>query len=446
MKRSIMSGLGIAAVVSLGLAGCAGGAEPEAPEAPPTVEATPEEEEEAELEPATLTLAAWSLATTPEFQVLADSFTEANPNVTVELKEYDAKEYDTQMIADLSAGSAPDLYVLKNLKNFFTYQDGGQLLDVSDVAGTLDESTNGLEAYQVDGATYAVPYRQDSWYVYYNQDLFTAAGVEGPGECWTWDEYADKAKELTAGLAAAGSPALGAYQHSWQSVVQGFANAQSPDADILTGDFQHLAPYYERSVDLQDSGAQVSHGTVTTNSLTYQAQFGKQQAAMMPMGSWYVATLLAQAKTGDADTFAWGIAPAPQLKCGSGDPITFGDPTAIGINPAIDEAKIDAAKAFLAFIGSEEAAVALAAIGITPAFAGDAVTEAYFGLEGVPTDDLSKYAFSTHDTKPENPVSEDTATIQTILSDAHTAIMSGSAAVDAALTDAEARAQSEALS
>jgi multiple sugar transport system substrate-binding protein len=70
--------------------------------------------------PVTLTMSAWSLDTTPEFKTLADSFHAANPDITVELKEYDPDNYDTQLTADLSAGNAPDVYVLKNLKNFVT--------------------------------------------------------------------------------------------------------------------------------------------------------------------------------------------------------------------------------------------------------------------------------------------------------------------------------------
>lgn len=441
MNRSIATGLGIAAAVSLALAGCSS--------SPDTGTATAPGSAEVPAEPVTISLAGWSLATTPEFQTLADAFHAANPNVTVDLKEYDATNYDTQMIADLAAGSAPDLYVLKNLKNFSTYEDGGQLLDVSDVTSTLDSGTSGLDAYTVDGVSYAVPYRQDSWYLYYNKDLFDAAGIAYPDGSWTWDDYVSTAKELTTALAASGSPALGTYEHTWQSVVQGFALAQTSDADLLSGDFSYLKPYYDRAVALQDSGAQVTFGTATTNSLTYQAQFGTQQAAMMPMGSWYVATLLAQQVTGDANTFTWGIAPIPQLDSSTTGPdktpVTFGDPTGIGINPAIDQSKIDAAKAFLAFAGGEDAAKALAAIGITPAYASDVVTAAYFGLTGVPTDDLSKFAFSTHDTKPENPVSSSTAGIQNILSDAHTAIMSESQDVDSALSDAASRAANEVL-
>ena len=441
MKRSIVTGLGVAAALSLALSGCGssgdGGDDASSPAGGDSAE------------PVTLSLAGWSLATTPEFQTLADAFHAAHPEVTVDVAEYDASNYDTQMIADLAAGSAPDLYVLKNLKNFFTYEDGGQLVDVSDVAAGLDSSTKGLIAYDVEGTTFAVPYRQDSWYLYYNKDLFDAAGIEYPDGSWTWDEYVSTATALTEALEAAGSPALGTYQHTWQSVVQGFALAQTPGADLLTGDFGYLKPYYDRAVELQDSGAQVTYGTATTNSLTYQAQFGTQQAAMMPMGSWFVATLIAQQETGDAETFSWGIAPIPQFDSSTTGtdktPVTFGDPTGIGINPAIDEAKLAAAKEFLAFVGSEDAATALAGIGITPAYSSDAVTDAYFGLAGVPNDDLSKFSFSTHDTKPENPVSANTATIQNILADAHSAIMSESQSVDSALSDASGRADNEVL-
>ncbi|QIK84683.1 ABC transporter substrate-binding protein [Sanguibacter sp. HDW7] len=396
----------------------------------------------------TLSLAGWSLASTPEFKTIADAFTAQNPNVTVELKEYDATNYDTQMTADLAAGTAPDIFVQKNLKMFYTYQSGQQLLDVSDVTNALDAATGGKDAYTVDGKSYAVPYRQDSWVLYYNKDLFNKAGVALPDGSWTWDDYANAAKAVTTGLKGAGSKALGTYQHSWQSTVQGFALAQTAGADLASGDFSYLKPYYERVLDLQDAGAQVPLGTVTTNSLTYQAQFGTQQAAMLPMGSWYIATLLQQQANGEAEDFEWGIAPAPQLDAStagtSATPVTFADPTGLGINPGIDKGKVDAAKKFLAFAAGEGGAQALAKIGITPALLSDAVTDTYFGLEGIPTDDLSKFAWQTHDTRPENPVLPTTAILQNILNDFHTAVLSGSVSVDDGLAEAAARAKSEA--
>jgi multiple sugar transport system substrate-binding protein len=396
--------------------------------------------------PVTLTMSAWSMKTTPEFQKLAEAFQAQNPEVKVEFKEYDATNYDTQLTADLAAGSAPDLYVLKNLKNFITYQAGEQLLDVSDVAGGLGDKVNGLGNYKVDGVTYAVPYRQDSWYLYYNKDLFTAAGVTPPSETWTWAEYEKASADLAAGLKAAGSPAKAAYQHVWQSTVQGLALAQTQGADLGSGDYGYLAPYYKRALEQQQAGAQVDYGTATTNTLQYQAQFGTQQAAMMLMGSWYVATLLAQQKAGTAQPFQWGFAPAPQADAGAKDkPITFGDPTGIGVNAAIDENKVAAAKKFLTFVAGEGGATALASIGITPATLTDPVVQAYFGVQGMPSDELSRFSFTTHDTRAENPVSAQTAALQNILQETHSAIMSGSTPVDEALTKAGERARSEVL-
>ncbi|MFC8943416.1 ABC transporter substrate-binding protein, partial [Streptomyces griseoincarnatus] len=309
----------------------------------------------------------------------------ANPDVTVELKEYPAGEdYDTALTADLAADAAPDVFIVKNLKNYVTFEEGGTLLDISDVAAELDPATGGLEPMAVDGVTYAVPYRQDSWFLFYNKELFEKAGVDLPDGSWTWDDYAEAAETLTKKIGE--KEVMGTYLHSWQSTVQGFALAQTEGASLDGGDFSFLAPYYERELALQDAGAQPSFATVTTNELTYQAQFGTQKAAMMPMGSWYIGTLVAEQESGDADKFEWGIAPIPQLDESTtgteNTPVTFGDPTTMGINARIDESKIEAAKGFLKFAAGPEGAAALAGIGITPALIDDAVADEIFSLKG----------------------------------------------------------------
>jgi multiple sugar transport system substrate-binding protein len=435
MKRTITTGVATAATLVLALTACgsggSGGGDAASPDGP-----------------VTLTLAGWSLSTTPEFQALADAYQEANPDVTVEVKEYPAgNDYATAMTADLAAGTAPDIYILKNLKDFVTYSAGSQLLDVSDVAAELDPATGGLDAYEAeDGKTYAVPYRQDSWVLYYDKDLFAKAGVAEPDGSWTWDDYDKAARDLTTALE--GDGVQGTYLHNWQSTVQGFALAQAEGADLLSGDYSYLKPFYERALALQDAGAQTDYGTITTSSLTYQGQFGLQKVAMMPMGTWYTATLLAQQESGEANDFEWGIAPIPQVDESAtgtdGTPVTFGDPTGLGINPKIDEEKVAAAKDFLKFAAGEEGATTLAEIGITPALTSDTVTETFFALDGVPGDDLSKFAFATHDTKPENPVGPQTAVVQNILNDLHSAVMSGSTGIDEAIAQAEQRVANEA--
>ena len=425
MKRIIVTTAGIAVGV-LALAGCSSGGS--------------SGDGVAEDGSLTLTLSGWSIETTPEFQLLADAYSEKNPDVTVEIVDYDPAEYNTLVTADLAAGKGPDIITQKEVKFVTTFQEGGQLLDVSDVA--LPDGIGGAESYEVDGTSYAVPYRQDSWVLYYNTALFDQAGIDYPDGSWTWEDYAATSEELTSAL----DGAKGSYQHSWQSTLQGFANAQN-DADIFAGDYDYMKPYYERVLTLQDDGAQESFNTVTANQLTYQGEFGKQNAAMLPMGTWFVATLIAQQSAGEADDFEWGVAPIPQLDESTTGleqtPVTFGDPTGFGINANINEDKIDAAKDFLAFAASEEAATALAEIGITPALLSDPVIEAYFAVDGAPQDDLSTFAVQTHETRPENPTSSKTSAVQNILNDMHSAILSGSEDVDAALADAEERVASE---
>jgi 3-isopropylmalate dehydrogenase len=74
MKRKFAVATGVALVAALSLAACGG---------------TPTEEPAAD-GPITLTLSGWSLATTPEFQVLADGFSKKYPDVTVDYQHVDA--------------------------------------------------------------------------------------------------------------------------------------------------------------------------------------------------------------------------------------------------------------------------------------------------------------------------------------------------------------------
>ncbi|NHI16601.1 ABC transporter substrate-binding protein [Microbacterium excoecariae] len=421
MKRSLPFGAALVASGAIVLVGCSGSSGA------------------AGGDPDTLTVSGWSVSTTPEFQLLADGFEAAHEGVTVEIVDYDPTEYNTLLTADLAAGTGPDIVTQKEVKFVTTFQEGGQLADVSDVE--LPDGIGGADSYVIDGAAYATPYRQDSWVLYYNKALFDEAGLDYPDGSWTWDDYVAAAETLSEG-----TDAKGAYQHSWQSVVQGFANAQS-GADILAGDYDYLAPFYERALALQDAGAQESFNTVSANQLTYQGEFGTQRAAMMPMGTWYVATLVAQQASGEADDFDWGIAPIPQAdEARTGidqTPVTFGDPTGFGVNANISEDKQELAKEFLAYAASEDAAVALAGIGITPAALGDAAVDAYFAADGAPQDDLSRFAVQTHETLPENPTSSETAAVQNILNDLHTAVLSGSADIDQAIAEAEERVASE---
>ena len=398
-----------------------------------------------------ISFAGWSLKSSPEFQALADAFNKEHPNVKVNIKEYSADDYDTQLTTDLSGGTAPEVFPVKNLQKYYTYAvDSQGLADLSSIAdGYKNDSNIDISQYNIDGKYYAMPYRQDSWVLFYNKTMFEKAGVAIPDGTWTWDDYIKAAEELKEKLPAAGYDANSVYptyHHNWQSVFQSFTTAQSAsDSDgakknFLSGDYSYMKDNYTNIfLKAQDEKLTVDYNTSSANKVQYQAQFGTEKAAMMPMGTWYAATLVSQQASGDADQFEWGMAPIPQsssVKSESGKPITFGDPTGLAISASATGQKQAAAVEFVKWASGEGGAKALAAIGTTPAYFSDAVVDTYFGVKGMANDDLTKKTWKEHDTRPENYVDKATNELQTVLKKTNSSIMTETDSVDNAIASA----------
>jgi len=161
----------------------------------------------------------------------------------------------------------------------------------------------------------------------------------------------------------------------------------------------------------------------------------------MPMGTWYISGIL-QAKKDAKSTVDWGIAPMPQID-DVDQTTTFGGPTAFAVNKASKHK--DAAKTFLAFAASLEGAKAISAIGVVPALQSDDVTAAYFALDGMPTDELSKEAFAPDDVALEIAPSDITADVDVILNEEHDLIMVGEKSVDDGIAAMESRVKQDVL-
>lgn len=129
------------------------------------------------------------------------AFEEQNPGISVSVETAPFGDYFTELQTRIAAGDAPDVFEL-NYENFVTYASRGVLLDVSDrlAADTaLAESIfpRALEAFNMDGAQYGLPASFSNVLLFYNQDLFVAAGVEYPTADWTWEDELAAAQQLT---------------------------------------------------------------------------------------------------------------------------------------------------------------------------------------------------------------------------------------------------------
>ncbi|WP_245881776.1 extracellular solute-binding protein, partial [Streptomyces milbemycinicus] len=99
---------------------------------------------------------------------------------------------------------------------------------------------SGLDAFDLKGDYYALPYRQDFWVLFYNKDLLKKSGADLSK--LTWSDYAELAKRLTTGSGS--SKVYGTYHQTWRSVVQAIAAAQT-GGDQLSGDYGFFKKQYE---------------------------------------------------------------------------------------------------------------------------------------------------------------------------------------------------------
>jgi multiple sugar transport system substrate-binding protein len=422
MKRYPSALAAIAAASAVTLAGCSS---PASETADPSA-------------PVTLTVSAWNLDKTPEFNALFTAFEAAHPNVTIQPVEILADDYPEKVATMLAGGDTTDVLTMKNVIDYARYANRGQLLDLTDFVGELErDKIAGLEPFDIDGKYAAVPYRQDFWVLYYNKALFDAAGLPHPDHL-TWAQYSELAKKLTSGTTADGQKVYGTYHHIWRSVVQATAAAQT-GGDQLSGDYGFFKDQYALALDLQNAGAALDWGTAKTQKVNYRSMFETGQTAMLPMGTWYIAGIKAALEAGTSSV-EWGMAPMPQISSG-GETATFGSPTAFAVN---EKAKNVAwAKEFIRFATGEEGAKVLAGIGVVPAYSSDAVTAAFTAL---PADELSRTTFTeSKKVALEMPVSEVTSDVDTILNEEHELIMAGQKSIDDGIRDAGDRVKNEVL-
>jgi len=146
------------------------------------------------------------------YQSLADAFHAAQSDVQVELRYVpDQAEYRRRLAADFSANVPPDVMLL-NYRRFATFAGQGGLQPLGDFlanSAVLKEEqffSSVIESFRFQDQLWCIPQNVSSLVIYYNQDLFDAAGLPYPGDDWTWGEFLAAAQRLTVDTDGDGRP------------------------------------------------------------------------------------------------------------------------------------------------------------------------------------------------------------------------------------------------
>ncbi len=176
MNRTILAAVGVVAAAALALSGCA----PAEPEGPVTI---------------TYTNFISNGGNEENLQKIVDAFEEENPDITVEVTTLPYADYGTALQTDLAAGTVADVFDIE-YANYRSYQANGVLAPLT-VANPEAYRPSLLEAYSTDGTSFALPSSFSTVVLFYNKDLFDAAGLEYPTSDWTWADEEAAALALT---------------------------------------------------------------------------------------------------------------------------------------------------------------------------------------------------------------------------------------------------------
>jgi multiple sugar transport system substrate-binding protein len=129
---------------------------------------------------------------------LVDRYNKENEDgITVEMDI--SSDLDSQLSTAFAAGTGPTL-LLSSSAYRFTY--GDYMQDISDVFDQTDlDKSDFIQSYldycSEGDALYFVPFQVVGYYMYWNKDLFEAAGLDPETPPTTWDEWQSMAAQIS---------------------------------------------------------------------------------------------------------------------------------------------------------------------------------------------------------------------------------------------------------
>ncbi len=154
-------------------------------------------------EPVTITWAFWgSPEEAASHKIVADAFMAEHPEIKIEVWNQPWDDYFTKIQALWASGDSkviPDVAFLWPTPRYAAEGVLENLDPYIDASGyDLNDYWPGLlESAKFEGSVYGFPRDIEVNVIYYNKDMFDAAGVAYPSDDWTWDDFLAAAEALT---------------------------------------------------------------------------------------------------------------------------------------------------------------------------------------------------------------------------------------------------------
>ena len=319
-RKRVAAFTALAASAAMLLASCTGTDESESPTTP------------AAAEPVTLTWWHNAIAgadgtndTGDYWQKVADDFTAANPNVTIEIEQIETNDLQRVRIpAALQSGDAPDLFQAWGGGEMADQVDAGYLLDLSGlIPDAIAELGGAASQWSVDGVQYGLPYTLGVEGMWYRKSLFEQAGITS--EPTTIDELNEAVQKLKdAGIqpiaVGAGEQNGWPAAHWWynfalRECAPGVIGAATVSMDVSDPCFVAAGESLDEFLATAPFGDQFMSTAAQKTPTSATSLIATGKAAMELMGHWNLGEYLGYAadeaaKTALTDDLGWFVFPA----------------------------------------------------------------------------------------------------------------------------------------
>jgi multiple sugar transport system substrate-binding protein len=154
----------------------------------------------------TVTVSYFTFSAAPDhlnsLNALIQIFEKKYPNIQVSYTTAPYSDYFTKLQTEIAGGNAPDAFEL-DYGDFLGYAKSGALYNLNTLAKADKTFNPGIyypraySSFAVGKTQYGLPESFSDVLLFYNQDLFKAAGVPFPTAKWTWKDEMAAAKKLT---------------------------------------------------------------------------------------------------------------------------------------------------------------------------------------------------------------------------------------------------------
>jgi len=259
-------------------------------------------------------------------QVAAD-FEAENPGVTIEISPLAHEDMLTRLDAAFQTGDTPDVYMERGGGELAAHVEAGLTKDLSDdAAETIEKLGGSVAGWQVDGATYALPFSVGVVGFWYNTALFEQAGItEPPATMADLEAAIEQLKAAGIAPISVGAGDKWPAAHYWYYFVQRECGEDALAAATEEGDLSDEC-FVRAGEDLQELIAldPFNEGFLGTPAQTGPTSasglLATERVAMELAGHWEPGVMqgLTEDNLGLGEKTGWF--PFPSVEDGEGDP------------------------------------------------------------------------------------------------------------------------------